>query len=43
MCCCPVPIYVTYLTAQVDSSGQLSFVDDLYGRDAQLSQVAALR
>ena len=40
----PVPIYVTYLTAQVDG-GQLSFIDDVYGRDAQhgLSQVAALR
>ena len=35
----PVPIYVTYLTAHVDG-GQLSFVDDIYGRDAQ---VAALR
>jgi L,D-transpeptidase YcbB len=35
----PVPIYVTYLTAQVNN-GQLSFVDDIYGRDAQ---VAALR
>jgi L,D-transpeptidase YcbB len=35
----PVPIYVTYLTAQV-RNGQLSFVDDIYGRD---SQVAALR
>jgi murein L,D-transpeptidase YcbB/YkuD len=30
----PVPIYVTYLTAQVNG-GQLSFVDDIYGRDAQ--------
>jgi murein L,D-transpeptidase YcbB/YkuD len=40
----PVPIYVTYLTAQVNG-GQLSFTDDVYGRDAQrgLSQVAALR
>jgi murein L,D-transpeptidase YcbB/YkuD len=40
----PVPIYVTYLTAQV-RDGQLSFVDDSYGRDSQrgLSQVAALR
>jgi L,D-transpeptidase YcbB len=40
----PVPIYVTYLTAQVND-GQLSFVDDAYGRDSQrgLSQVAALR
>ena len=35
----PVPIYVTYLTAQV-SNGQLSYVDDIYGRDRE---VAALR
>lgn len=35
----PVPIYVTYLTAQA-KNGQLSFVDDIYGRD---SEVAALR
>ena len=35
----PVPIYVTYLTAQVNN-GQISFVDDIYGRD---TQVAALR
>jgi murein L,D-transpeptidase YcbB/YkuD len=39
----PVPIYVTYLTAQV-RDGQLSYVDDIYGRDSQQpSQVAALR
>jgi murein L,D-transpeptidase YcbB/YkuD len=39
----PVPIYVTYLTAQV-KNGQLTLLDDVYGRDAQrLSQVAALR
>jgi len=38
----PVPIYVTYLTAHVDG-GRLSFVDDIYGRDAQRQQVAALR
>jgi murein L,D-transpeptidase YcbB/YkuD len=38
----PVPIYVTYLTAQA-SDGRLSFVDDIYGWDAQhRSQVAAL-
>jgi len=30
----PVPIYVTYLTAQVHD-GQLSFVDDIYGRDSE--------
>jgi len=35
----PVPIYVTYLTAQVDG-GRISFVDDIYGRD---TEVAALR
>ena len=35
----PVPIYVTYLTAHVEN-GQLSYVDDIYGRD---TQVAALR
>lgn len=39
----PVPIYVTYLTAQV-KNGQLTLLDDVYGRDAQrLSQIAALR
>jgi murein L,D-transpeptidase YcbB/YkuD len=38
----PVPIYVTYLTAHVDG-GQLAFVDDIYGRDTQSQQVAALR
>lgn len=30
----PVPIYVTYLTAQV-RDGQLAFVDDIYGRDSR--------
>lgn len=35
----PVPIYVTYLTAQANN-GQLSYVDDIYGRDRE---VAALR
>jgi murein L,D-transpeptidase YcbB/YkuD len=35
----PVPIYITYLTAQAHN-GQLTFVDDIYGRD---TQVAALR
>lgn len=38
----PVPIYMTYLTAQAHG-GQLTFVDDIYGRDAQALQVAALR
>ena len=38
----PVPIYVTYLTAQAQN-GQLSFIDDIYGRDAQAMRVAALK
>jgi len=38
----PVPIYVTYLTAQAHD-GQLSFVDDIYGRDTQAERMAALR
>jgi L,D-transpeptidase YcbB len=39
----PVPIYVTYLTAQADG-GRLSFTDDVYGRDATAAmRVAALR
>jgi murein L,D-transpeptidase YcbB/YkuD len=39
----PVPIYVTYLTAQVND-GQLSYVDDVYGRDEQHgTAIAALR
>ncbi|MFL6736540.1 MAG: L,D-transpeptidase family protein [Sphingomonas sp.] len=38
----PVPIYVTYLTAQVNG-GQLSFVDDIYGRDEQALRLAALK
>jgi murein L,D-transpeptidase YcbB/YkuD len=29
----PVPIYITYLTAHGED-GQLTFVDDVYGRDA---------
>ena len=37
----PVPIYVTYLTAQSDG-GQLAFVDDIYGRDAaRFRQIAS--
>ena len=37
----PVPIFVTYLTAQVQD-GKLAFIDDAYGRDAQrLSQIAS--
>ena len=35
----PVPIYLTYLTAQVNG-GQLSFVDDPYGRDGRTTALA---
>jgi murein L,D-transpeptidase YcbB/YkuD len=38
----PVPIYITYLTAQAQD-GQLTFVDDIYGRDEQAERVAALK
>jgi murein L,D-transpeptidase YcbB/YkuD len=39
----PVPIYITYLTAH-GADGQLSYVDDIYGRDQQRgTAVAALR
>jgi murein L,D-transpeptidase YcbB/YkuD len=34
-----VPIYVTYFTARADG-GQLSFIDDRYGRDAPAPMVA---
>jgi murein L,D-transpeptidase YcbB/YkuD len=34
-----VPIYVTYLTARVEGD-QLTFVDDVYGLDAQLASEA---
>nr|NUR37300.1 L,D-transpeptidase family protein [Sphingomonas sp.] len=37
----PVPIYITYLTAQVRADGQLSFVEDNYRLDDQ--SVASLR
>jgi len=38
-----VPIYITYLTAN-SAGGSLSYVDDVYGRDAQLaSKTAALK
>jgi murein L,D-transpeptidase YcbB/YkuD len=38
-----VPVYVTYLTAHAEG-GQLTFVDDVYGRDAQrVTEMAALR
>ncbi|MEO6198638.1 MAG: L,D-transpeptidase family protein [Sphingomicrobium sp.] len=39
----PVPIYVTYLTAQA-KDGRVAFVDDIYGKDRAItSEVASLR
>jgi murein L,D-transpeptidase YcbB/YkuD len=38
----PVPIYITYLTAQAHN-GQLTFVNDIYGRDEQAMRMAALK
>ena len=39
----PVPVYVTYLTAQA-GNGQLTFVDDVYSRDSSsVGELAALR
>lgn len=35
----PVPIYVTYLTAQVGPGGQLTFVDDPYRRDGEVASL----
>jgi murein L,D-transpeptidase YcbB/YkuD len=36
----PTPVFVTYLTAHAED-GQLSFVDDVYGRDSRQSAVLA--
>ncbi len=38
----PVPVYVTYLTAHADD-GQLTLLDDVYGRDAATTTMASLR
>jgi len=37
----PVPVYVTYLTAQA-ADGRLTYADDVYGRDSA-KELAALR
>jgi L,D-transpeptidase YcbB len=34
----PVPIHLTYSTAWVDEHGTIQFRDDIYGRDARLSE-----
>ena len=36
----PVPIYITYLTAQPEG-GQLTFLDDIYGKDSGRGAIVA--
>lgn len=35
----PIPIVITYITAWVDSNGQLNFRDDIYQRDGQAEEI----
>ncbi|HEX5001660.1 MAG TPA: L,D-transpeptidase family protein [Bacteroidia bacterium] len=35
----PVPVYITYFTAWVDSKGRLNYRDDIYGHDARLAHM----
>jgi murein L,D-transpeptidase YcbB/YkuD len=35
----PVPVYVVYFTAFVDTDGVLNFSKDVYGRDLQLKRM----
>lgn len=40
----PVPVYITYLTAHATASGDIAFVDDVYGLDSNRGMaVAGLR
>ena len=40
----PVPVYITYLTAHATASGDIAFVDDVYGMDSNRgTAVAGLR
>ena len=39
----PVPIYVTYLTAQPSGNGDLAFADDVYGLDRSAGAAMAAR
>jgi L,D-transpeptidase YcbB len=34
----PLPVYVTYFTADVGANGTVEFHDDIYGRDASMSE-----
>ena len=33
----PIPVHLTYRTAQLDSAGSLDFLPDVYGRDASVA------
>ncbi len=35
----PIPIYLVYFTAWVDTEGVVQFRDDIYGRDVKLAQI----
>ena len=34
-----IPVYISYFTAWVDSTGQIHFYDDVYERDKHLSKI----
>ena len=34
----PVPVFITYFTAWVDSEGLLNFREDIYGHDKKLAK-----
>lgn len=34
----PVPVFISYYTAWVDSNGELNFRDDIYGHDRQMAE-----
>jgi L,D-transpeptidase YcbB len=34
-----IPVYIGYLTAWVDSQGEINFYEDIYGRDERLAQL----
>ncbi|MES3036376.1 MAG: L,D-transpeptidase family protein [Bdellovibrionota bacterium] len=36
-----VPVYIIYLTADVTETGEIRFVDDVYGLDARMKQILA--
>jgi murein L,D-transpeptidase YcbB/YkuD len=34
----PVPVFVGYFTAWVDSKGEINFRDDIYGHDQKMAR-----